>query len=149
PYTTLFRSASTAKLVDKVLKLKQNNTSQFGQFLDDSAKAVTHFYQGMQQNDIDLLLSGVKKNRQALSTVGNNANVDIETPLLGKLCDLAEQFGGAGKPSGAGGGDCGIAFMPSKEKAKDLFRAWEAAGIKPLDIELYGTGASTISSSYH
>ncbi|HLR68930.1 phosphomevalonate kinase [Virgibacillus alimentarius] len=141
--------ASTAKLVDKVLKLKQNNTSQFGQFLDDSAKAVTHFYQGMQQNDIDLLLSGVKKNRQALSTVGNNANVDIETPLLGKLCDLAEQFGGAGKPSGAGGGDCGIAFMPSKEKAKDLFRAWEAAGIKPLDIELYGTGASTISSSYH
>ena len=138
------KPASTARLVDNVLKLKENNPASFQQFLTDSESAVAAFSQGMQEGDIPLLLEGVKKNRQSLATVGKASNTDIETPLLGKLCDLAEQYGGAGKPSGAGGGDCGIAFMPSKEKAEELMAAWEKAGIKPLDIQVNKTGAISI-----
>ncbi|MEC5425818.1 phosphomevalonate kinase [Virgibacillus sp. C22-A2] len=128
------KPASTAKLVNEILKLKIDNPVQFSQFLEDSEEAVGSFLRGMEEADTQTLLGGVKQNRNALRTVGNNANVEIETPLLGRLCDLAEQYGGAGKPSGAGGGDCGIAFMPSREKADALMLAWEQAGIKPLMI---------------
>lgn len=132
------KPASTGKLVHEVLKLKDANPGQFRQFLQASDEAVEHFLNGMKEADISRLMKGIKQNRLALRTVGEHANVEIETPLLGTLCDLAEQFGGAGKPSGAGGGDCGIAFMPTEESAEKLLNAWEQAGIIPLALEPYG-----------
>lgn len=83
----------------------------------------------------ETLFQGVQANRYALATVGEKAGVAIETPLLKTLCDLAEQYGGVGKPSGAGGGDCGIAFMPDKQKADQLQEAWQQVGIKLLTIQ--------------
>ncbi|PAV28186.1 phosphomevalonate kinase [Virgibacillus profundi] len=138
------KPASTKKLVNEILKLKLDNPAQFQQFLTSSDIAVAKFIQGMKEQNTPVLLEGVKENRRALATVGNNANVEIETPLLTKLCDLAEQYGGAGKPSGAGGGDCGIAFMPSKQEANDLMQAWEQAGIKPLTLKVNPHGASIV-----
>ncbi len=136
------KPASTAKLVDELRLLKSNDPVAYQGFLDASEEAVSTFLQGMKEENVDLLLTGVKQNRRALSEVGKQANVAIETPLLGKLCDLAEEYGGAGKSSGAGGGDCGIAFLPSKEKADELMKAWERAGIKPLSIKPSSIGAS-------
>src|SRR5699024_11469375 len=79
----------------------------FDSFLSASKEGVTNFFKGMKVENLPLLFKGVKQNRQALATVGKHAQADLETPLLRKLCDLAVQYGGAGKQSGAGGGDCG------------------------------------------
>ncbi|WP_245976854.1 phosphomevalonate kinase [Oceanobacillus arenosus] len=138
------KPASTAKLVDVIRQLKSDNLAQYEKFLQDSEAAVAKFLKGMEGESIADLLAGVKANRHALRVVGEHAHASIETPLLTTLCDLAEQFGGAGKPSGAGGGDCGIAFMPSEEQAIKLMHAWEAAGIKPLAIRPYSHGAMPI-----
>lgn len=138
------KPASTSKLVDKILQLKTDNRQAFDTFLENSDRAVRNFLKGMEDGNIELLLQGVKQNREALATVGNHANTPIETPLLSRLCDLAESLGGAGKPSGAGGGDCGIAFMPSEDKAKELMLAWKEAGIKPLAIQPNVFGATVV-----
>ncbi|AXI11062.1 phosphomevalonate kinase [Oceanobacillus zhaokaii] len=138
------KPASTAKLVDVIRQLKSDNLEQYEKFLHDSEAAVGTFFKGMEEESVADLLEGVKANRQALATVGKHANAPIETPLLATLCNLAEQFGGAGKPSGAGGGDCGIAFMPSREQATELMRAWEEAGIKPLALQPNSHGAMLI-----
>jgi phosphomevalonate kinase len=131
------KPASTAKLVDKIVQLKTDKPTAYQTFLKKSDEAVSKFLTGMDEGDVGLLLKGVKENREALATVGRHANTPIETPLLSELCDLAESFGGAGKPSGAGGGDCGIAFMPTKEKADELMKAWEKAGIRALNLRLW------------
>lgn len=138
------KPASTSKLVDKILQLKTVNRQAFQSFLENSDKAVYNFLKGMEESNIELLLQGVKQNREALAAVGRYANTPIETPLLSRLCDLAESLGGAGKPSGAGGGDCGIAFMPTEEKAKELLMEWEKAGIKPLAIQPTVDGATVL-----
>jgi len=138
------KPASTAKLVDKILQLKSDNPEVFTRFIRDSEVAVATFFKGMEEGNMTDLFEGVKANRRALATVGEHANALIETPQLTKLCDLAEQYGGAGKPSGAGGGDCGIAFMPSEEKASELMQAWEKVGIKPLTIKPYSYGATVM-----
>ncbi|MED3735399.1 phosphomevalonate kinase [Virgibacillus pantothenticus] len=135
------KPASTKKLVDQILQLKITSPEKFASFISHSEQAVKKVLQGMKQNNLELLLQGIKDNRHALATVGEDANVAIETPLLTTLCDLAEEFGGAGKPSGAGGGDCGIAFMSSKEAAEALMEAWEKAGIKPLALQPHPHGA--------
>lgn len=135
------KPASTAKLVDKILQQKEQNPTAFEVFLEESEQAVHTLLMGMEQENLELLFTGVKANRQALAKIGSQANTLIETPLLTTLCDLAEAYHGAGKPSGAGGGDCGIAFMPTQEQTVKLFKAWEQAGIKPLEIKSYPEGA--------
>lgn len=136
------KPASTANLVNKILDLNRTNQQQYQKFLKDSDKAVSIFLQGLEQENVSLIFKGIKLNRDCLATVGKHANVDIETSLLGKLSDLAEQFGGAGKLSGAGGGDCGIAFLPSKETAQRLMHAWNQTNIKPLNLSIHNDGAS-------
>lgn len=142
------KPASTKKLVDIVLELKKDDPLRFQEFLIHSKNAVEKFLQGMEACDFATLSQGIKENRQALRTVGNHANAPIETPLLTKLCDIAEKYGGAGKPSGAGGGDCGIAFMPSKEKVEKLLIEWEKEGIKPLSIQPSLSGATIVPNEF-
>lgn len=136
--------ASTSSLIQKIRRLKDTNSSLYDKFLFDSSMAVESFLDGVTNVESSQVIKGVRLNRQALAEVGRNAGVDIETPELTLLCDLAEQHGGAGKPSGAGGGDCGIAFMPSAEQATQLKHAWEKAGIKPLDLTLNHNGTTEI-----
>lgn len=131
------KPASTPKLVDQVLQLKHDKRDRFDAFLEASERAVSKFMNGMEEENIDLILEGIKENRQALRQVGEDAHVMIETPQLTTLCDLAETYGGAGKPSGAGGGDSGIAFMPTEESVQKLKDAWKQAGIKPLDLIIH------------
>ncbi|WP_255259665.1 phosphomevalonate kinase [Lentibacillus sp. CBA3610] len=136
------KPASTHQLVIGIARLKTDNPPLYEQFLTDSEKAVSTFLNGIDRGEPSSIIDGTKQNRQALAAVGRHADVNIETPLLKTLCDLAEEYGGAGKPSGAGGGDCGIAFLPSREKAEKLAKAWEQAGIKPLTIVASQTGAA-------
>ncbi len=138
------KPASTGKLVDQIGQLKAIKPDLYEQFLSDSENAINQFLGGIAKEDKALLLNGIRQNRHALSTLGDHANVSIETPSLSTLCDLAERYGGAGKPSGAGGGDCGVAFMPSQEKADALRNAWEQHGIKPLDIQVSSFGAKPL-----
>lgn len=136
--------ASTSNLITKIKRLKTEDSYLYNQFLSDSRSAVKTFLEGVAMKDVSLIIEGTKQNRRALATLGKNANTEIETPLLKKLCDLAEQHGGGGKPSGAGGGDCGIAFLPSKEQAEQLRNAWEEAGIRALNIKPNYSGATEI-----
>ncbi|GIN69549.1 hypothetical protein J14TS2_00240 [Bacillus sp. J14TS2] len=117
--------ALTSSLIRKIRDLKDSNSSQYEQFLSNSSVAVSSFLDGVTHADPVQVIEGVRLNRRALAELGRNAGVDIETPALTTLYDLAEQHGGVGKPSGAGSGDCGIAFLPSEEKVEQLKNAWE------------------------
>ena len=79
----------------------------------------------------------IKKNRRLLNELTQITNVTIETPPLKMLCDLAENYGGAAKSSGAGGGDCGIVITDQKSGILPLMSVWEKAGITPLPLHVY------------
>lgn len=128
--------ASTFRLVDKLLVLKQTNRALFDTFLQRSEEAVQLFLRGMKENDVEAIYQGVEANRHALAQVGVEADVPVETALLKQLSNAARAVGGAGKLSGAGGGDCGIAFLTSEKQKEELFGLWEQADIKPLPIQL-------------
>ena len=67
------------------LQLKITSPEKFASFISHSEQAVKKVLQGMKQNNLELLLQGIKDNRHALATVGEDANVAIETPLLTTL----------------------------------------------------------------
>lgn len=136
--------ASTAQLVQQIALLKTEAYEKYDAFLKASEESVHEFLRGVTLNDPNLILEGIEKNRQALAQLGKDADVDIETPLLNQLSVLAKKYHGAGKQSGAGGGDCGIAYLPGTEHVEALQSDWEAAGIKVLTLKPYSHGVEKI-----
>ncbi len=139
------KPASTKSLVSEIRKLKKENSVQYyEQFLEKSKRAVRTIVEGMEKNDVDIFFQGIEQNRKALREIGEHANVEIETKKLYILSKEAERLGGVGKLSGAGGGDCGIAFVPSREVSLQLQKRWQEKGIIPLNIQVYENGAERI-----
>jgi len=76
----------------------------------------------------------------ALAALGPDADIPIVTPLLTRAAALARELGGAAKPSGAGGGDVGVAFLTDQDAAA-TFRARAAhIGVEILSIRTAARG---------
>lgn len=127
--------AGTKGLVSSIQEYLALSTQRLTDFLSESDACVSRFKEALATDDNSRLNEAIAANRNLLKTLGEAAGVPIETPMLTKLCDIAITAGGSAKSSGSGGGDCGIAFMPSDSASEQLHTNWQAAGIKPLNFK--------------
>ena len=125
-------SAKTASLIKKIEPLKNQNSPVYGDFLRKSRDAVSTMVEGFKHNDMELVMASLSANRSALLELSQETGGAIETIHLEKLIAIANHYG-AGKSSGAGGGDCGIVFT-STDKLERLHKEWQEADVVPLDI---------------
>jgi phosphomevalonate kinase len=88
------------------------------------------------------LLDAVARAADLLVRLGSETGIPIVTPALARLVAAARREGVAAKPSGAGGGDCGIALATSAAQAERVQAAWRAEGIVPLPIAIDAAGVS-------
>ncbi|MDL4840182.1 phosphomevalonate kinase [Aquibacillus rhizosphaerae] len=135
--------AATAPMINKIQALRDLNPSLYAQFLQESSTAVAGLVNAFEQVDCLTAINSLKKNRQALLQLSNHANGTIETPMLTNLVIIAERYG-SGKSSGAGGGDCGIAFVAGENKKQALHSEWKSSNISPLDLSVSEKGASLV-----
>ncbi|SET99267.1 phosphomevalonate kinase [Salinibacillus kushneri] len=136
------KAVSTGPMIRQLKDGQQENNQIYQTFLKDSYQAVEGIVSSFEHKDAEESLFYLKKNRSALVKLGKEVGMLIETPNLAVLSDLAEQMGGSGKSSGAGGGDCGIAFVTSQEQVVKLSEAWKKAGIEPLNLDVDHNGSS-------
>ncbi|MBM7543091.1 phosphomevalonate kinase [Amphibacillus cookii] len=134
-------AAATAPMVTKISKLKESDTERYHVFLNQTQAAVARILQGFQTDDVKPLLAGIKANRQALKGIGIDADVPIESPTLEKLIEIASPYGAA-KTSGAGGGDCGIAFINQLSDVEFVCNKWRENGIEPLNLSVSRQGVT-------
>ncbi|MCB9758293.1 MAG: hypothetical protein H6739_00495 [Alphaproteobacteria bacterium] len=64
------------------------------------------------------------------------AGLDYDTPALARVATLAASLGGAAKPSGAGGGDVAVAWLPDPDRARALAARCAAEGLSPIPIRI-------------
>jgi phosphomevalonate kinase len=76
-----------------------------------------------------------------LAELGKAAGVPIVTEAFERAAALAQELGGAAKPSGAGGGDIGVALFATPEAATLFARACHPA-VSVLDVGLARSGVS-------
>ncbi|MFT4295984.1 MAG: phosphomevalonate kinase, partial [Micropruina sp.] len=100
--------ASTERLVDGVRHGRDDRSAAYGRILRASGRNVQALERALQADDAAATLGCLRTARRVLQELGELSGIVIETPALRALCDAAERCGAAGKPSGAGGGDCGI-----------------------------------------
>lgn len=139
------KPASTKSLVSEIAKLKKDNETAYDQFLTNSRNAVHTILDSIKRNDMTLFFQGVEQNRHALALLGEMAHVPIETEKLAQLSEAAEQLQGAGKLSGAGGGDCGLAFLRPESNRELLYEQWVTHSIQPLSLIVDTEGTVVIS----
>jgi phosphomevalonate kinase len=127
---------STASLVSDLHRKTWRGTASHQRFVETSNGFVRAAADALASGDRQGLLDQIRAARQELARLDDEVGLGIFTPKLTRLCDAAEAVGGAAKPSGAGGGDCGIALLDA-EAAHDISHVrqrWATAGVLPLPI---------------
>lgn len=131
------KPASTSQLVDKISLFKARQQDEYHRFLEDSRACIQRMVEGFHQQDLDTIKREIRFNRHLLKQLGTNSGVDIETPVLNRLCQIAEHFGGAAKTSGAGGGDCGIVAIDRSADFKAVLKSWTKEKIEQLPLSVH------------
>lgn len=129
--------ASTARLVDELGRRTLAGAVDHPAFLLDSRACVSALWESLSRGDDAATLDGIREARRLLQRLGAQAGLPIETAQLAVLCDIAEAAGAAAKPSGAGGGDCGIVLAPVHTDLADIFREWEHHDVRHLTIGVH------------
>jgi phosphomevalonate kinase len=129
--------ASTERLVTRVKKAEPEFAASYATFLDETRACVADLIAAWEAGDTAgtaEVLAGIRRARLLLQGLGKAAGSSIETAELEALCETAERHGGAAKPSGAGGGDCGIVLLGDDADTAEIFKEWELGGIRRLSV---------------
>lgn len=131
------KPASSINLVGVFNEKKQENREVFNKFLTASEKCVDEIIGAFHKKDIEEIKRQIERNRKLLIALGEGLGLEIETPILKNLSEIANTYGACAKLSGAGGGDCGIAIFNQDLDLNNLVKDWEKAGIKYLPLTVY------------
>jgi len=71
-----------------------------------------------------------------LRSMAHEAGIPYWTPAIDTLVRLAEEHGGAAKPSGAGGGDVVVALFPDADRSGAWERAATSAGFLLIPVKI-------------
>ncbi|HEL1549431.1 phosphomevalonate kinase [Streptococcus suis] len=131
-------AASTDRLVSQMESQKSQAEKEqvHSQFLADSKTCVEQLIVACQTGNRTVARQAIAQNRKLLQDFARGMGLVIETPQLSQLCDLAQTYGAVAKSSGAGGGDCGICLVDSTEQKVAIEKAWQQAGILPLQLKI-------------
>jgi phosphomevalonate kinase len=110
--------------------------------LRDLAGVATRAARAFEASDVRVFLDAVEASAVLLAALGDATGLPLVTPALARLVAAAKRAGVAAKPSGAGAGDCGIAFATTPAEATSVRTAWQAEGITPLDVTITMEGAA-------
>ncbi|MFK5675537.1 MULTISPECIES: phosphomevalonate kinase [unclassified Ligilactobacillus] len=128
--------ASTANFVTQMDHYRVKNA--YRQFLTASRQCVTTMIRAFQAGNLPAIQQQLAVNRTLLTELAAASGINIETPALTQLVEIAHRFGAQAKSSGAGGGDCGIAIADRQAPdTPQITAAWQTAGITPLTLHVY------------
>jgi phosphomevalonate kinase len=71
-----------------------------------------------------------------LRAMARDAGLDYDTPAHARIATLAAGFGGAAKPSGAGGGDVAVALIADPDARARFAAAAAAEGLLPIPVHV-------------
>lgn len=136
-------SAPTSKMIKQMndfRKKSEKNSEKCDHIFSDIANIARRVIEAWRSNDEERIIEALKENEKLLFELGCTTCIEIETRELKRMSDIANSLGGAGKLSGAGGGDCGIAVCFDASVADKIRKAWEKAEIYMVDVSLNKEG---------
>src|SRR3989338_13528 len=123
-----------------VLKYKSEESKDFSRLMDDIGALTPRweavFTQGYDPKSLEDLLAD---NLRLLKKLSDKAKITLFTPEQEKIAQVCSDYQAVSKPSGAGGGDITLCFVPP-ENREDLSRTLSQLGFLPLDLDYFAAG---------
>lgn len=108
------QSASTTSLVSQVRTLRQDRESDY----EGLCNAISETAQALASaSDAKQAIAAIRLGGLAVADLGKAATAQLWLPIHTQMQDIAEQLGGAVKPTGAGGGDLALGAFSSANDA--------------------------------
>lgn len=129
------KPASTTGMIEKMKQFKVSDAENYVRIVSDITSIVQLLTEAW-NTDNNAFMKAIKGNREKLSELTELSGVPVETEELKEMARLADEAGGAGKLSGAGGGDCGIALCFDAATEKKIRQSWQKAGFPVIDVKI-------------
>lgn len=147
------QAASTPDMIAAVRDLAGRAPKLVKTLMSDLGATAAAFVSEAAANQPRGVITAAGTYGRLLDELGSAAGVPIVTPALEQAMQLADSLGGAAKPSGAGGGDIGVALF-SDPVAAGAFahRCAPAATVLEVAIDESGVrrrGADTVAAVGH
>lgn len=126
--------ASTAELIGRVRALGEAEPARHAAAMGRLTAHAHAFASAVAANDAAGVVAAADAYGQAMAALGEAAGCDIVTRPHAVFAALARRHGGAAKPSGAGGGDLGVAFTVGADATRALRDDARAAGLTLLSL---------------
>jgi mevalonate kinase len=141
----VFSTGTPSPTVDHlraVERLAERDRDTYVARMTELRVAAEMFLRAYEARDAGLLIVAANAAGVALDALGRDADFPIVIPALGFAAKLARELGGAAKPSGAGGGDIGVAFFADSEAEAAFRNRVPALGVEILSIRATARGLS-------
>ncbi len=127
-------SASTRTLIKKVNEFRTASFKAYRYIMDGmvelSEQGAHYFEQGSTQNFLDVVEAFANQERR----LGRQSDAPIMSSVHEQLAAIISRTGGVYKPSGAGGGDIGIALCRSEETRKHIIQEIKKSAFEFLNL---------------
>lgn len=130
------QSASTPAMLGRLRAYRQREGAGFASHMERLSATAGQGVAAWIAGDTPGVLAAVAGYESGLRRLDADAGIGIFSPAHERLRDIARAHGAVYKPSGAGGGDFGIALTDSRRVEQELRAAYAAAGIEVLDAGL-------------
>jgi phosphomevalonate kinase len=131
----------TSELVDRVRALAARDASAHAAAIGRIHEAAGALDRAIELDSASAMLDATRAHHDAMRMLGEAADAPIVTPALAALADVARSFGGAAKPSGAGGGDVALVLVPNGTDTAALGAELARHDLRLLTIALGADGA--------
>jgi len=138
---------ATVDGIRAVEALAARDPARYGARMREIAAAADDFLLAWEADDARAVVDAARSAGGALAALGHSAEIDIWTDPARAAERLAHELGGAAKPSGAGGGDVGVAFLTSPGAVETFRRRAPHIGIEILSITTGAGGLRRESSA--
>jgi len=126
-------SADTAGMLASLRALRERASSRYDSAFEGLRTAASRFLTALEAGNPAEMIREFDSYGHGLHALGELAEIPIVTAAHQAVRDIARAHGGAGKPSGAGGGDLAVVLLPA------------ATAPDALDAELAGAGLARVS----
>lgn len=127
-------SARTSDFLTELVSFKAGHPASYAQCQRDLSEASQAFIDAFKVANIANVLHATRDFVHVLQLLDSASGLGLITPEIAKICNLADRHGGAGKPSGAGGGDVCIAFFQTVQSQAAFEAACRRDNFLPLAI---------------
>lgn len=126
------RDADTGSAIARFQRALRGGARRHAEGLCAAANAVRRAW----SRDVPTLLARLDGYSVAWRKLDRSAGLGVFSREHRQLQQLSREAGCVYKPSGAGGGDCGLAFSHAPDRLKSLVRDVKEQGFQPLAVDL-------------